>query len=181
MALDSHGKREFKQIGTRVARPDGIDKVTGRALYGADMSAPGMLVGRILRSPHAHARILRIDTSEAEAIPGVKAVVTGADFSIPDDAALADISVNVMARTKALYDGHAVAAVAATSAQAAKAALKAIKVEYEVLPHVTDVDAAMAPNAPVVQKGRSLESVPAGMGANVTHHCEFGHGDLEAG
>ncbi|MDE3080524.1 MAG: xanthine dehydrogenase family protein molybdopterin-binding subunit, partial [Paracoccaceae bacterium] len=106
---------------------------------------------------------------------------TGADFSIPDDAALADISVNVMARTKALYDGHAVAAVAATSAQAAKAALKAIKVEYEVLPHVTDVDAAMAPNAPVVQKGRSLESVPAGMGANVTHHCEFGHGDLEAG
>lgn len=181
MAFDSHEKREFKQVGTRPPRPDGVDKVTGRAQYGADVTAPGMLTARILRSPHAHARILSIDTSEAEAMAGVKAVVTGKDFALPEDAGLADIAVNVMARDKALYDGHAVAAVAAVSPAIAKAALKAIKVEYAVLPHVTDVDAAMQPGAPVVLDGRALESVPAGMSANVTHSCEFGHGNLAEG
>ena len=70
MALDSDSKRVFKVVGTRPPRPDGVDKVTGRALYGADVSAPGMLTGRILRSPHAHAEILSIDTSAAEALSG---------------------------------------------------------------------------------------------------------------
>ncbi len=181
MAFDSHEKRVFKQVGTRPPRPDGVDKVTGRAQYGADVTAPGMLTARILRSPHAHARIVSIDTSEAEAMAGVKGVVTGRDFALPEDAGLADIAVNVMARDKALYDGHAVAAVAAVSPAIAKAALKAIKVQYEVLPHVTDVDAAMQPGAPVVLEGRALESVPAGMSVNVTHASEFGHGDLAAG
>ena len=77
--MDTGIKRQFKQIGTRPARPDGVDKVKGRALYGADMSAPGQLTARILRSPHAHAEIVSIDTSAAEALPGVKAVVTGRD------------------------------------------------------------------------------------------------------
>ncbi|MDP2739898.1 MAG: xanthine dehydrogenase family protein molybdopterin-binding subunit, partial [Pseudorhodobacter sp.] len=81
MALDPTGKRIFKVVGTRPPRPDGIDKVTGRALYGADVSAPGMLVGHILRSPHAHAAIEAIDTSAAAALVGVKAVVTAADFA----------------------------------------------------------------------------------------------------
>ena len=72
-------KREFRYVGTRANRPDGVDKVTGRAQYGADMTAPGMLTGAILRSPHAHARIKSIDTSAAEAIPGVRAIVTGKD------------------------------------------------------------------------------------------------------
>ena len=154
MAFDEYAKRDFKVVGTRPLRPDGIDKVTGRALYGADLTAPGMLVGRILRSPHAHARILSIDTTAAEALPGVKAVVTSADFGVPDDDFTRDIQDNCLARGKALYDGHAVAAVAATSPEAAKAALAAIEVSYEVLPHVTEVDAAMKPGAPVVQEGR---------------------------
>jgi CO/xanthine dehydrogenase Mo-binding subunit len=181
MALDHTGQRVFKVVGTRPPRPDGVDKVTGRALYGADMSAPGMLVAHILRSPHPHAEVVSIDTSAAEALQGVKAVVTAADFTPQEDEYLDDILVNCLARGKVLYDGHAVAAVAATSADVAKAALKLIKVEYSKLPHVTDVDAAMRPDAPVVQAGRSLETVPEGMSENVTSHCEFGHGDLEAG
>ncbi len=181
MALDNTGQRVFKVVGTRPPRPDGVDKVTGRALYGADVTAPGMLVAQILRSPHAHAEIVSIDTSAAEALPGVKAVATAADFAPQEDEFLDDILVNCLARDKVLYDGHAVAAVAATSAEVAKAALKLIKVDYRQLPHVTDVDAAMKPGAPVVQAGRSLETVPEGMSENVTSHCEFGHGDLEAG
>jgi CO/xanthine dehydrogenase Mo-binding subunit len=181
MSLDEYRKREFKQVGQRVRRPDGVDKVTGRALYGADMTAPGMLVGRILRSPHAHARIRNIDTSAAEALKGVKAVVTGADFGVPASDFARDVQDNCMARGKALYDGHAIAAVAAVDAATAKAALKLIKVDYEILPHVTDVEAAIRPGAPVVQAGRTLENVPAGMSENVTSHCEFGHGDPNEG
>ncbi len=174
-------KRVFKQVGTRPARPDGIDKVTGRALYGADVTAPGMLIAAVLRSPHAHAQIVSIDTSAAAALPGVKAVVTGADLVPQIDAMMRDVQENCLAVDKVLYDGHAVAAVAATTAAVAKAALKLIKVTYRQLPHATDLDLAMLPDAPVILVGRALESVPAGMSANVTHHCEFGHGDLAAG
>ncbi|WP_433988780.1 4-hydroxybenzoyl-CoA reductase subunit alpha (plasmid) [Pseudoseohaeicola sp. NH-UV-7] len=181
MAYDAQNQREFKIVGTRAKRPDGIDKVTGKALYGADMYAPGMLYGRILRSPHAHARIVSIDASAALALNGVKAVVTHADLTRPNDEYLADIADNCLARDKALYDGHAVAAVAAVSRSVAKAAIRLIKVEYEVLPHVTDVDEAMKPGAPVVQEGRADESVGADMSQNVTSHFEFGHGDLDAG
>ncbi len=181
MSLDEYTRREFKQVGTRVRRPDGVDKVTGRAMYGADATAPGMLVGRILRSPHAHARVKGIDTSAAEALKGVKAIITGADLPAQEDEFIRDVQDNCMARDKALYDGHAVAAVAATDAATAKAALKLIKVDYEVLPHVTDVDAAIQPGAPVVQSGRTLENVPAGMSENVTSHSEFGHGDPAEG
>ena len=179
--MDTLHKRQFKQVGSRPPRPDGVDKVTGRALYGADMSAPGMLVGRILRSPHAHAEIVSIDTTAALALQGVKSVVTGADLVAQDNDFMRDIQENVLAKGKVLYDGHAVAAVAATDAATARAALKLIKVTYRVLPHVTDVDAAMKPGAPIVQAGRSLETVPAGMSQNVTNQCEFGHGDVAAG
>ena len=183
MALDDRHEaadRVFKIVGTRPIRPDGIDKVTGRARFGADMSAPGMLVGLVLRSPHAHARIRDIDTAKAEALPGVKAVVTSADFGeVSDD--LRDILHNVMAHGKALYDGHAVAAVAATSTSAARQALKLIEIDYEVLPHVIDVDEAMQRDAPVLHEGRSDETVPAGMSANIMHRFEYGHGDVEAG
>jgi len=183
MALDDKPELEvrvFKIVGSRPIRPDGIDKVTGRARFGADMSAPGMLVGLVLRSPHAHARIRGIDTAKAEALPGVKAVVTSADFGeVSDD--LRDILHNVMAHDKALYDGHAVAAVAASSASVAKRALALIEVDYEVLPHVTDVDEAMKLDAPVLHEGRSDETVPAGMSANIMHRFEYGHGDVEAG
>ena len=184
MALDTKEdtKMEFKVVGTRVARPDGIDKVTGRARFGADMSAPGMLVGRVLRSPHAHARIVSIDTSAAKALDGVHAVVTRADFPDLDlDPMLADIRDNCMAGEKALYDGHAVAAVAATSAAVARHALSLIKVEYEVLPHVIDVDEAFTPGAPALHEGRADESVPEGMSPNVMARYSFGRGDVEAG
>ncbi|QIE44300.1 xanthine dehydrogenase family protein molybdopterin-binding subunit [Pseudohalocynthiibacter aestuariivivens] len=181
MNFPAKTKTDFKVVGTRVARPDGVDKVTGRALYGADFSVPGMLTGRVLRSPHAHARIKAIDISAAEALAGVKAVITSDDFDVPEDDFLRDVQDNCIARGKALYHGHAVAAVAAKDAETARAALKLIKVDYEVLPHVTDVDAAMAADAPVVQEGRADESVPEGCGPNVTNFHEFGHGDLEAG
>ncbi|WP_138933876.1 xanthine dehydrogenase family protein molybdopterin-binding subunit [Roseovarius arcticus] len=181
MNFQSNTKANFKVVGTRVPRPDGVDKVTGRALYGADLNVPGMQVGLILRSPHAHATINRIDTSAAAALPGVKAIVTSADLGVPEDQSLRDVQDNCLARGKVLYDGHAVAAVAAKDMATAKAALKLIKVDYTPLPHVTDVDEAMKSDAPVVQEARADESVPAGCGPNVTHYCEFGHGDLEAG
>ncbi|MBD3677076.1 MAG: xanthine dehydrogenase family protein molybdopterin-binding subunit [Rhodobacteraceae bacterium] len=182
MALDKNAPetRSFKVVGSRPLRPDGIDKVTGRARFGADMSAPGMLIGHILRSPHAHARIRAIDTSKAEALAGVKAVVTRADFAAAPEG-MEDVLDNCMAGEKALYDGHAVAAIAATSAAIARQAAKLIEVDYEVLPHVTDVDAAMAPGAPALHDGRSDETVPDGYSANVMSRVEYGHGDIEAG
>ncbi len=185
MALDDR-KSDFTFVGTRPDRPDGLDKVTGRAKFGADISAPGMLYGAILRSPHAHARIVKIDASKAEAHKDVKAVVTRADFAdVPFKPGLEgefwNVLENVMAGEKALYDGHAVAAVAATSALAARDALKLIEVEYEVLPHVTDVDKAMAPDAPVIREGAADYSVPKGMHPNVVRYHESGHGDVEAG
>jgi CO/xanthine dehydrogenase Mo-binding subunit len=172
----------FRVVGTRPLRPDGIDKVTGRARFGADMWAPGMLVGRILRSPHAHARIRKIDISKAQALEGVKAVVTRADFKA-QDGDLADILDNVMAGKKALYDGHAVAAVAAVSAAVARKALSLIEVDYEILPHVTDVDEAMKPGAPLLHDGMitaGVEPAPT-KPSNVTRRHEFGHGDVEKG
>jgi CO/xanthine dehydrogenase Mo-binding subunit len=180
MALDQ--PRKFKYVGTRPARPDGIDKVTGRAQYGNDITAPGMLWAHVLRSPHAHARIVSIDTTAAAALPGVRAIVTGADFpAIEDDAGMRDVQLNCMATTHAWYEGHAVAAVAATSQALANKAARLIKVVYEVLPHVTDVDAAMAAGAPVVREGQTMENVPAGMSANVTYSSEFGHGEMADG
>ncbi|MGH7060592.1 MAG: hypothetical protein ACREFH_09420, partial [Stellaceae bacterium] len=133
-------KASLKVVGTRPIRPDGVDKVTGRANFGADMVMPGMLWGKIKRSPHAHARILSVNVDKALALPGVKAVTTRADFSdIPPDkrsigaapANLWDLSRNCMAKGKALYEGHAVAAVAAVSPGIADEALGLIEVEYE--------------------------------------------------
>lgn len=186
MNFDSrHATRSFSSVGTRPIRPDGIDKVTGRARYGADFNMPGQLVGRILRSPHAHAVIRRIDTSKAEQLPGVKAVVTAAD--LPDltsgDAAMYDILDNCMARRKALYDGHAVAAVAAIDARTARQALKLIEVEYELLPHVTDVDQAFAADAPLINDTIITTGVDPkpDRASNVSMRSQFGHGDVDAG
>lgn len=175
----SYRDQDFKVIGTRVKRPDGVDKVTGRAKYGADAYAPGQLVGLVLRSPHAHAKITKIDTSKAEKLQGVKAVLTSADLPDVTDGAqdMYDVLENCMARDRALYDGHAVAAVAAVDAATAKKALKLIKVSYQKLPHVTDVDEAMKLGAPIVQP-RILQD---GKPSNVAQRSEFGHGDVEAG
>ena len=177
--------KKFKVIGTRVRRPDGVDKVTGRARYGADAVMPGQLVALVLRSPHPHALIKSIDTTEAEKLTGVKAVITAKD--LPDltngDRSMRDILENCMARTKALYDGHAVAAVAAIDAPTARAALKLIKVDYEILPHVTDVDEALKPDAPLLHDDIFTEGIsPAPTRpSNFNKQAEYGHGDLEAG
>ncbi len=181
----SYTGQKFKSVGTRPLRPDGVDKVTGRARYGADFNMPGQLVGRILRSPHAHAKIKKIDTSKAEKLKGVKAVITAAD--LPDltdgDAGMYDVLDNCMARKKALYDGHAVAAVAAIDAPTARAALKLIKVDYEVLPHVTDVDEAVKPGGPLLHKTvftGGVDPKPK-KPSNVANRSQYGHGDVEAG
>jgi CO/xanthine dehydrogenase Mo-binding subunit len=151
--------KQFRVVGTRPVRPDGIDKVTGKAVYGPDFVAPGMLYGAILRSPHPHARILGIDTAKAAALPGIKAVVTGRDFPTLESLVLevgesasdvVHVARNCLALDKVLYEGHAVAAVAATSQAAADAALGAITVDYEVLPQVLGLEEAMAPDAPLL-------------------------------
>ena len=124
----------FDVVGTRPIRHDGADKVTGRANYGADFPKTSPLQGKILRSPHAHARIKSIDTSKAEALEGVQAVVTGKDFPDPgDDRGLRWRRNNILAGDKVLYQGHAIAAVAATSAHVAEEAVELIEVDYEVL------------------------------------------------
>ena len=194
MTDGSQGKANgaTRWIGTRPVRPDGVDKVTGRARFGADAHLPNMLVGKVLRSPHAHARLKSIDVSRALALPGVKAVVTRDDFSdLPSEFVPAgemlvnyrDVVRNVMAREKVLYEGHPVAAVAAVGERAAKEALDLIEVEYEALPHVMDVEEAMAPDAPLLHDDMitaGVEPAPE-TPSNVAKVVEFGHGDVEAG
>ena len=182
----------FKWVGTRPIRPDGVPKVTGRAMYAADLAMPGQLVGKILRSPHAHARIRSIDTSKAAALPGVKAVVTAKDFPDqkfeyigPERVAVNfwHVTRNVMAREKVLYEGHAVAAVAAIDAATADEALALIAVDYEVLPHVIDVDEAMKPDAPLLFEDmitRGVEPAPT-KPSNISKRLEFKIGDMDAG
>ncbi|HEX3575571.1 MAG TPA: xanthine dehydrogenase family protein molybdopterin-binding subunit [Rhodopila sp.] len=182
----------LKVVGTRPVRPDGVDKVTGRAVFAADTRAAGMLWGKVLRSPHAHARIVSIDTSKARALKGVFAVVTAADFpDIPSEEAFVgegpmnfrDLALNCMARTKVLYEGHALAAVAASTQAIADAALALIDVTYEVLPHVIDVEAAMAPDAPVLHDDMFTTGVdpkPA-KPSNIAKVVTFKKGDAEAG
>jgi CO/xanthine dehydrogenase Mo-binding subunit len=188
----SEASAKYKWIGTRPDRPDGADKVTGRARFGADFNLPGQLIGKVLRSPHPHAVIKSIDTSKAEALSGVKAVVTAKDF--PEQANLIvptgemqvnlrDVTRNVMAREKVLYEGHPVAAVAAVSEAIAKQALGLIKVEYKVLPHVIDVAEAMKPGAPVLHDHMITEGVtpPPTKPSNIAKRIEFNKGDTKAG
>ena len=188
----------FKVIGTRPIRHDGLDKVTGRAKYGADINLPGMLHGKILRSPHAHARIRSIDTSAAEKLPGVKAVATGKDFPILKDGILdfgetldnaKMLAEKLLARDKVLYKGHAVAAVAATDAHIAEAALSLIKVDYEVLPAVLDVRESMKDGAPVLHDTlttafkveQQARGTSTGKRSNIASHLQFKRGDTEQG
>ena len=185
--------KEYKVIGTRPIRHDGVDKVTGRALYGADFTMVGLLHGKVLRSPHAHARIKSIDTSKAEAHAGVKAVVTADDMPETDGGSVVlgeggstDIKFlqdNVLASDKALYKGHAVAAVAATSPHIAEEATGLIEIDYEILPPVMDVRKAMANDAPLLHedlKTTSLGKTSAGS-SNVAKHLQFQQGDIEKG
>jgi len=175
-----------KWIGQRTIRPDGVDKVTGRAAFAADTTMPGMIWGKVLRSPHPHARIKSINTAKAEALPGVKAVVTSrdvVDFSIEKGAVMLGIQDmrwmcrNVMARDKALFPGHPVAAVAATTEAIAAEACKLIEVDYEVLPWAIEIDDALRDNAPILHEWHKVDGKPS----NVMSRLEVKKGDIAQG
>ena len=179
-------------VGTRPVRPDGVDKVTGRARYGADFVLPGTLTGAVFRSPHAHARVLSVDISKALALPGVKAVVTADDLpEISEDKArpfggsldFRDLSASILARSKVLFEGHAIAAVAAVDDDTAQQALSLIEVDYAVLPHVIDIHKAMEPDAPLLHDQMLTHGTkpPASRPSNIASRYELEHGDVEAG
>ena len=185
--------KEFKVIGTRPIRHDGVDKVTGRAIYGADLRLTGSLHGKVIRSPHAHAKIVSIDTSRAEALPGVKAVITSADF--PEITAktadlgeggavnVKDLRDNVLADKKALYRGHAIAAVAAADAHTAEEAVRLIDIKYEILPPVLDVRKAMEKDSPLLDEAIRTDDLgeTSDTPSNVAKHMCFDKGDVEKG
>jgi CO/xanthine dehydrogenase Mo-binding subunit len=195
--------QEYNVVGKRPIRQDGAEKVTGQATYGADIRLPGMLYGKILRSPYAHARIKSIETRHAEELPGVHAIITSADLAQPSGRVvdLAEGAIhnmgfmcnNIMAADKVLYKGHALAAVAATSPYIAEEALALIQVEYEVLPTVSTAREAMQDGAPVLHERLASLSNPAlrpgGMlsdddpstGSNIANHFEFRLGDVDQG
>lgn len=195
--------QEYDVVGTNPIRHDGMDKVTGRARYGVDTDIPGMLFGKILRSPHPHARIKSIDVGKAQALTGVYAVVTAADLEevsrkVVDLAEgaihnLGFLSNNVMARDKVLYKGHAVAAVAAASQHLAEEALSLISVDYEVLTPVVTAEQAMKEDAPLLHErlatlsnpllrpGGLMDDDDTSKGSNISNHFEFNVGNLEEG
>ena len=186
-------RSEYKVIGTRPIRPDGAEKVTGKAQYGADIQLPGLIQGRILRSPHAHARIVSIDTSEAAKHPGVLAVLTARYFPGAEDKMedlgepavnMKDVLDNILASTKVLYRGHAVAAVAALNGHIAEEALAKIKVQYELLPPVLNVRDAMREDAPLLNETRHTKTLMTGelseKPSNIASYNKFAGGDLEA-
>ena len=172
----------YRYVGTRPVRHDGLEKVVGKARFAADLVLPGMLHGHILRSPHAHARIVSIDTSKAAAMPGVRAIITGADFpDLPADDPERNTTRNLMARDKVLYEGHAVAAVAASTRRQARDAAEAIEVTYEVLPHVLDILGAMAPDAPLLHDDiitTGVDPAPSEP-SNVANRTCYERGDVE--
>ncbi|HAC33309.1 MAG TPA: oxidoreductase [Gammaproteobacteria bacterium] len=184
----------YQYVGSRSIRPDGVDKVTGRAQFGADFSLPNMVHGRVLRSSIAHGRIRHIDTSQAESLDGVLAVITGADLPdierrmIPLGEQMADIrdvAENVIARDKVVYHGQPLAAVAATSEAAARAALELIEVDFEPLPAVMDLDAALAENAPLLHEQQVTMTMAGPVDnprpTNVAFYMPLQKGDLQAG
>lgn len=185
--------REYRVIGTRPIRPDGYGKVTGRDVYGPDVQLPGMLYAKVLRSPHPHAMIKRIDASKALALPGVMAVVTGEDLpkiesgerisSGEESIEVRFMSALVLARDKVHFKGQPVAAVAATSLAVAEEALDLIEVEYELLPVVDDVLEAMKEDAPLLHGDLYTESL-AGKGSrpsNIAGRVQHQRGDVEQG
>lgn len=173
---------EYNSVGKRPIRHDGYDKVTGKALYGADISLPGLLYGHVLRSPHAHAKILSIDTTKAEAHPEVRGVITSEDLPVQavENVVLGVgpavnvkyLSSNVLARDKVLYKGHPVAALVATNPHVAEEALGLIDVQYEILPSATNVEDALD------SKASQLHNEFTG---NIASHTETVLGDIEKG
>lgn len=177
-------RQPFQHIGSRPSRLDASDKVTGQAKFGADFFLPNMLVGKVLRSPHAHARIIRIDANRALALPGVESVVTADDFPNLPAGGIRDLARDNLAQGKVLYHGHGVAAVAARNLMIAEAALVLIAVEYEVLTPVMSIDAALAADAPLLHD----DLIPAANGggeqakpSNICLRAELKVGNIDDG
>jgi len=195
MSQDKHslaGGTNYQVVGTRPPRHDAPDKLTGRALFGPDTKLPGMLYGKMVRSPHAHAHIRSIDTRRAASFPGVYAVVTAQDFRWNEDPGakldesainFAYLQENMLAREKVLYVGHPVAAVAASSNHVAEEAAELVDVQYDVLPAVTDVGAAMRPDAPLLHEHLITQSLskPGQRPSNVASHFQHVKGDPSQG
>ncbi len=182
----------FKVVGTRPIRPDGVDKVTGRAQYGADIHLPGTLYAKMLRSPHAHARIVSLDTSAAEKYPGVAAVITAKDLEAAEDKVQQTgegavnfkyLSDNILASDKVLYHGHPIAAVAAVNVHVAEEALALIKIEYDILPPVLDAREAMKEGSPILLDGLRTDELgkKGDKPTNVAAHFQHKRGDLDKG
>ena len=192
----SEQTQQYDVVGTRPIRHDGLDKVIGSAKFGADTQLSGMLHGKVLRSPHAHARIKSIDTSKAEALPGVTAVVTSKDFPIIGNVVidLAEggsrlLAEHIMAADKARYKGHAVAAVSATNPHIAETALGLIDVDYEVLQPVLSIQDAMKDDAPLLHDTltthfkieRFARGDDTGAQSNIASHIQHKLGDIDKG
>jgi xanthine dehydrogenase molybdenum-binding subunit len=179
-------KEQYRVVGTSPPRVDAADKVAGRALFGADIGVAGALHGKVLRSPHAHARIRSLDTRRAEALPGVYAVVTAEDLPQADGDADRDyryLCDNTLASGKVLHVGHAIAAVAASSPHIAEKAIQLIEVDYEVLPPALDVREAMQESAPLLHEDLRTRSL-TGLSerpSNVALHVRHSKGDPDSG
>ena len=182
----------LRVIGQRVPRVDAGERVTGQAIYPADLVRPGLLVGLVKRSPHAHALVRGIETSKARALKGVKAIVTADDFPeitpgtiIPFGETGADLwvtALTIIARGKALWMGQAVAAVAAVDEYVAQEALDLIEVDYEVLPAVASIEAATAKGAALVHPEHKPKGFEAGahVPPNAGSRTLIERGDVEA-
>ena len=182
----------YKVIGSRPIRHDGVDKVTGRAKYGADLNFPDMLYGKVLRSPHAHAKIISLDVSQALEYPGVKDIITGSDLPIVEEriAEFGEIpenmrflSDNVLASEKVFYKGQPIAVVAATDIHTAEEAVDLIEVEYEILASVTTVEEAIAPDAVVLHQSLTTNTLgeKTDIPTNIASHFRHENGDLNLG
>ena len=184
VAEENRVKQSYKYVGTRPVRHDGLEKVNGKARFAADITKPRMIHGHVLRSPYAHARILSIDTTEAEVMPGVKAVVSASDFPLPKkDEGFPHRSKNLIARDKVRYEGQTVAAVAATTRRQAREAAAKIIVNYQELPYVMTIDEAMAEDAPLVHenlitKGSDSKTAKP---SNIAERDFYERGDIDVG
>jgi 4-hydroxybenzoyl-CoA reductase subunit alpha len=174
-ALAQLVEQEFAVIGRRMRKVDGVGKVTGAAVYTDDITLPGMLHGKILRSPHPHARIISIDTSEAAELPGVHAVVTGDEMAVEYGIIPWTRDEFPLCVDKVRFIGDGVAAVAAIDEETANRALRLIRVDYEELPPVLSAQEAIAPGAPQVHAAKK-----AGRNGNVTKHVHLEFGDVDA-
>ena len=156
--------KEFKVIGKKVERVDAFERLIGEAKYASDIYLPGMLYVKILRSPHPHAKVVKIDAARAQALPGVKAILTPQDvpdFAVAKRGTPPFVPKPILATT-ARYVGDEILAVAAVDEETAEKALDLIKVDYEILPFVLDAEEAVKPGAPKIYPEGNVVQDPAG-------------------